>query len=88
MEEIENLKRLIKELDGHVVALTAFSNALLHELSKAQLQAVAANFESQCEQAAAFLLGQPDQHVEQQIAAVQLTRDTILGSADSQPETA
>lgn len=87
MEEIEKLKQLIAELEGHVTALVAFSNALLHELPRARRQAVAANFESQCEQTLAFLLGQPEPHAERQIAALQLTRDTIRGVAGSQART-
>ncbi|MGF6806269.1 hypothetical protein OKW30_001395 [Paraburkholderia sp. Clong3] len=88
MKEIENLKLLIAELEGHVTALVAFSNSLLSELPEARRQAIAAKFESQCEQTSAFLLGQPDPYAERQIAALQLTRDTIRGDGGSQARSA
>ena len=87
MREIEKLKLLVAELEGHLTALVAFSNVLLSELPIAKRRSIAAKFDSQCEQTLAFLLGQPDPFVERQIAALQLTRDTIQGVADSQART-
>jgi hypothetical protein len=84
VNEIENLKRLVAELEGHVTALVAFSSALLREMPKAKQQAIVATFESRCEQTSAFLLGQPDPLAEHQIEALQVTRQTIQGLADPQ----
>jgi len=78
--ENENLKQRVAELEGHVTALFSFCGSLLRETPRTRRLAIVDRFESQCEQAAAHLLGQPDPLAERQIAALELTQATIQGA--------
>lgn len=78
--EIEQLKLQFATLNAQLSALVGFCAAVLQATPEPARSVLQTQFAAQCEGLVGTMLGTPGEDVDRSIDAVQLVRQTLLGS--------